>query len=122
MSSTSHFCNSYNDDGIPPYPAFAIRTNVWMQQQWNEGRVVLPFLALVAVIVLTGICWLVEQSLLLVLFPLLQVVVSSTALMMVLVASAAVVTGCALLCGGVSSTRRRQVQAQVQQQGKLKMV
>lgn len=58
MGISSSFCSDYNEDGIPSYPAFAIRLNEWAHSQ----NVVVQSLVLLAVLLLTGVCMLLENT------------------------------------------------------------
>ena len=66
-NNNNRFCShQYNEDGIPFYPELAIRVNLWLQQQWEQGKVLAPTLVFLAVVLLTGLCLVLEQVLLLV--------------------------------------------------------
>jgi hypothetical protein len=58
MGISSSLCASYNEDGMPHYAAFAVKLNEWAHAQ----NVVLQALTLLAVILLTGVCMMLENT------------------------------------------------------------
>jgi hypothetical protein len=58
MGISSSLCSSYNEDGMPHYAAFGIKLNKWAHAQ----NVALQTLTLLAVILLSGVCMMLENT------------------------------------------------------------